>query len=138
MNCQNDECKRPFAADQIVFAVINDENVRVNCCSVACAKKIEAKLKQQEMFSRSEQMIYKVDQMSITNCRLLGIPITMTSEGGTKTNLIIDVPFGVSVDRVLDFDGGSFTLQIMQERLDEIKEDKKAKKGKAKNEKTAA
>ena len=41
MNCQNDECKRPFAADQTVFVVINDEGVRVNCCSTTCAKKIE-------------------------------------------------------------------------------------------------
>lgn len=129
MNCQNDECKRPFAADQTVFVVINDEGVRVNCCSITCAKEIEARLKQQDMFSRSEKMIYKVDQMSITNCRLLGIPIAMTSDGGTKTHLKVDVPFGVSIDRVLDFDAGLFTLQIMQERLDEIKEEKKPKKG---------
>ena len=102
MNCQNDDCKKPFTHGQVVYVVLDDENIPVPCCCKACADTIKAKLKQTQVFERIDKMTYLSDDITQPGCWIGDVSIKNGKDGNKIVTKIL-LPGMVSVDKLRDY-----------------------------------
>lgn len=102
MNCQNDACKKPFTAGQVVYVVLNDEDNNVYCCCDACAVKVKTSMKQESMFGRIQKLTYLCDDITQPGCWIGDVSIKNGKDGNKIVTKIL-LPGMVSVDKLRDY-----------------------------------
>lgn len=101
--CENDDCKRPFAPDQVVYVTKITDVPLLHCCSSECRTAVEAKLAQGDMFPNHQLAMFKINRVIIPDAFLRALPNTI-KDGDVHTELKIAIPFGVvPTDEILSF-----------------------------------